>query len=96
MSGERIILEFRALPSDVAAPIRVRHLLKRALRSYGLECIRVVGLPDSWDATTPARAPTRPADRVEMAAAEVELAAAKLAQAEEESPATDTKQKENG
>ena len=51
--GELIILQFRALPSDVEAPIRVRHLLKRALRSYGLECVKVIGLPDSWDAFTP-------------------------------------------
>ena len=45
MSGERIILEFVALPADVPAPIRVRHLLKRALRAYRLECVRVIDLP---------------------------------------------------
>jgi hypothetical protein len=33
----------------VPESIRVRHLLKRALRSYGLVCVRVNGLPESWD-----------------------------------------------
>jgi hypothetical protein len=47
--GERITLEFVALADDVPAAVRVRSLLKRALRSFRLECVRVVGLPESWD-----------------------------------------------
>jgi hypothetical protein len=46
--GERITLEFVALADDVPAEVRVRSLLKRALRSFKLECVRVVGLPASW------------------------------------------------
>ncbi len=34
-------LTFRALPGELPVPIRLRHLLKDALRSYGLRCTAI-------------------------------------------------------
>jgi hypothetical protein len=51
----RLIL--RALPDDVPASVRFRRLLKLALRSFGMRCVRFEELP-------PARpAPPRPQPR---------------------------------
>jgi hypothetical protein len=41
----RYHLTFEALPSTVPVAARVKGLLKRALRSFGLKCIAAVELP---------------------------------------------------
>ncbi len=41
--GDEVRLTFRALPDDVPPAIRIRRLLKHALRSLGLKCVRVEG-----------------------------------------------------
>jgi hypothetical protein len=35
------VIVFRALKSDTPATIRIRHLLKRALRTFGLKCLSI-------------------------------------------------------
>jgi hypothetical protein len=41
MNHERWILEFEPAPSSVPVTVRVRSLLKVALRSFGLRCVHV-------------------------------------------------------
>lgn len=43
LAGDVWILEFKTLPSDIPAAIRVRALLKRALRDWKLKCVAVRG-----------------------------------------------------
>jgi hypothetical protein len=57
-----ITLTFRPLPDDVPVSVRVRHLLKYALRAQRLRCVAMVGVP-TVPAATPQPAPeTRSAD----------------------------------
>lgn len=42
MPPDEWIFVFQALPSETPAPIRIRHLLKRALRDWGLKCVRML------------------------------------------------------
>jgi hypothetical protein len=44
-AGEVILVTLRALRSDLPLSIRLRHLLKRALRDWQLRCIRVEDVP---------------------------------------------------
>jgi hypothetical protein len=54
---ERWTLTFEPVPDPQAppAPIRIRHLLKRALRSFGLRCVNVA--PGGALDAEPARGP---------------------------------------
>jgi hypothetical protein len=38
-------LVFRPLPDDVPVPVRIRHLLKIALRSLRLKCVKLEPTP---------------------------------------------------
>jgi hypothetical protein len=42
-SVDRWVLEFVPLPSEIPAEVRVRALLKRALRDWKLKCVRITG-----------------------------------------------------
>jgi hypothetical protein len=41
-----VCLRFRSLPSDIPAPVRLRRLLKAALRSFGFKCLAVETPPN--------------------------------------------------
>jgi hypothetical protein len=43
---ERITLVFEPLPCEAPAAVRIRHLLKYALRSQRLKCVRITGDPE--------------------------------------------------
>jgi hypothetical protein len=50
-------LTFRPLPDEAPAAIRVRRLLKHALRALRLKCVRIVDLPPDPSATQPSVSP---------------------------------------
>lgn len=41
-----IVIHFLPLPDDVQVSVRIRALLKMALRRLALKCVRVEGLPE--------------------------------------------------
>jgi hypothetical protein len=56
MSGQRVTLEFEPLPDTVPVAIRVRRLLKNALRAEKLRAIRV-DMPEEAAGATEAGEP---------------------------------------
>jgi hypothetical protein len=46
-SGRRFRLEIEALVSDWPVEIRLRQALKRLLRGYGFECVRIQEITES-------------------------------------------------
>lgn len=42
-------LTFHPLAHDAPIPIRIRHLLKRALRDWGLKCTKIEGPEPGFD-----------------------------------------------
>jgi hypothetical protein len=55
-AGEVVKVTFRGLRSDVAFAVRLRHLLKRALRDWQLRCVRVEDVP-AWKDDPAGRSP---------------------------------------
>ncbi len=48
------VVTFKALPATVPAAVRVRHMLKYALRAQNLKCLRIV---PAVEETPPAKEP---------------------------------------
>ncbi len=47
--GREFLLRFRCLDHAAPAHIRLRHLLKAALRSHGLRCLDAIEVPAQQD-----------------------------------------------
>jgi hypothetical protein len=43
--GEEFDVRFRAMPSDIPVPARLKQLLKTAGRAFGLRCVNVAAVP---------------------------------------------------
>jgi hypothetical protein len=66
MTDDTYTLTFRPLPDEAPAAIRVRRLLKHALRALRLKCVRIVDLPADKE---PARRSTSHRSRGQTATA---------------------------
>jgi hypothetical protein len=59
---DNITLTFRPLPDDVPVAVRIRHLLKYALRAQRLRCVTAFGEPPEPAATHQPAPDARSAD----------------------------------
>jgi hypothetical protein len=59
-AGEEVKVTFRGLRSDVPFAVRLRHLLKRALRDWQLRCVPVEDVPAWTDAAGRSPATSNP------------------------------------
>lgn len=57
MTGKEYSMTFRALPSDIPDAARIKSLLKCALRSYSMRCLRIT------ETTEPKPEPTKTSKR---------------------------------
>ena len=57
--AEHIVLTFRPTGAGPPFAVRIRHLLKTALRAYGLRCTRIAGRIDDPPAADPGGTPRR-------------------------------------